>query len=149
MGTLLIHPVHRRYIKLLRNQVKMGSPILLTQSDIDGFKDLCQSTKQKGKRHRGLYKLTLEAINRPEEKTRKIGVSGFIGKKEIEVIEKTLATLERRGLYATIMGSIIWYCRKHKFMSGAVLQSKNLKEACSHISIQEKGIDHSYREIID
>ena len=118
MGTLLIHPVHRRYIKLLRNQVKMGSPILLTQSDIDGFKDLCQSTKQKGKRHRGLYKLTLEAINRPEEKTRKIGVSGSIGTREINFIEKTLASAERRGLYATIMGTIKWFCIKHKLLAG-------------------------------
>ena len=123
MGTLLIHPVHRRYIRLLRKQVEKGSPILLTQSDLDGFKDLSQRTKQKGKRHRGLYKLTLEAIYRPEEDTRKVGVSGFIGTKEIDFIEKTLASAERRGLYATIMGSILWYCRKHKLMSGAKHQS--------------------------
>ena len=123
MGTLLLHPVHRRYIKLLREQVKKGTPILLTQSDIDGFKDLFQRTKQKGERHRVLYKLTLEAINRPEEDTRKIGVSGSIGTKEIDIIEKTLASAERRGLYATIMGSILWYCRKHRLMSGALFQT--------------------------
>ena len=119
MGTFLIHPVHRRYIKLLRKQVEEGSPILLTQSDLDGFKDLCMRTKQKGKRHRGLYRLTLQAINRPEEETRKIGGSGSIGTKEIDFIEKTLASAERRGLYATIMGSVLWYCRKHKIMSGS------------------------------
>ena len=119
IGTFLIHPVHRRYVKLLKKQVENGTPILLTQSDLDGFKELCQKTKQKGKRHRGLYKLTLEAINRPEEETRKTGVSGFIGTKEISFIEKTLASVERRGLYATIMGAILWYCRKHKLMSGA------------------------------
>ena len=119
MGTFLIHPVHRRYIKLLRNQVKNGSSILLTQSDIDGFKDLCQRTKQKGKRHRGLYKLTLEAIKRAEDDARRIGVSGSIGTIEIDLIEKTLASAERRGLFDTIMGTIIWFCIKHKLMSGA------------------------------
>ena len=57
--------------------------MLLTQSDIDGFNELCRSTKQKGKRHRGLYKLTLNAINRPKDETQKIGISGVLGNEEI------------------------------------------------------------------
>lgn len=123
---LLIHPVHRRYIKLLRKQVEKGYPILLTQNDIDGLKDLFHKTKQKGERHRILYRLTLNAINRPEEETRKMGISGMLGVKEIGFIEKTLAKAERRGLYASIMGSIIWHCRKHKLMSIA-----NIKQTSS------------------
>ena len=115
---LLIHPVHRRYIKILRDQVKKGTPVLLTQSDLDGFKELCSSTKQKGKRHRGLYKLTLNAINRPKEETQKVGISGVLGNEEINIIEKTLAKAERRGLYATIMGTFLWYCRRKKLLKG-------------------------------
>ena len=116
---LLIHPVHQRYIKLLRKRVEKGGPILLTKSDIDGFKDLFHRTKQKGKRHQGLYRLTLNSINRPEEEIRKAGISGVLGTREINLIEKTRANAERRSLYASIMGSIIWYCQKHKLMSRA------------------------------
>ena len=116
---LLIHPVHQRYIKLLRKRVEKGGAILLTQSDIDELKDLLCSTKQKEKRHRGLYKLTLNALNRPKEEIQMVGISGVLDTKEINLIEKILAKVERRGLYASIMGSIIWYCRKHKLKSKA------------------------------
>lgn len=116
---LLIYPVHQRYIKLLRKQVEKGCPILLTQSDIDGFKDLLRRTKQKEIRHKGLYRLTLKAIYRPKEEIQKVGIRCVLGTEEINLIEKTLAKAERRSLYASIIGSIIWYCRKHKLMSGA------------------------------
>lgn len=113
---LLIHPVHRRYIKILRNQVEKGTPVLLTQSDLDGFNELFRSTKQKGKRHRRLYKLTLNAMNRPKEESQKVGISGVLGNEEINYIEKALAKAERRGVYATIMGTILWFCRRKKLL---------------------------------
>ncbi len=87
------------------------------------FRDLCDRTKHKGKRHRGIYKLTLIALNRPKEEIQKMGVKGVLRANEIDFIEKTLASAERRGLYATIMGTILWYCRKHKLMLGAWRQS--------------------------
>ena len=44
MGLILIHSVHRRFIKLLKSQVVKGTPILLTQSDMDEYKNLVHST---------------------------------------------------------------------------------------------------------
>lgn len=92
--------------------------MLLTQSDIDAFNELCSSTKQKDKRHRGLYKLTLNAINRPKDETQKVGISGVLGNEEINIIEKAFANAERRGLYVTIMGTFLWYCRRKKLLKG-------------------------------
>lgn len=53
MGLILIHSVHRRFIKLLKSQVVKGTPILLTQSDMDEYKNLVHSTTLKIDRHRG------------------------------------------------------------------------------------------------
>ena len=117
MGKILIHPVHRRYIKFLRDQVKKGNPILLTQSDLDRFKNLINRTNLQVKRHKGFYRLTLQAINRSKEEAHELGVTGVIGHHEIDIIERTLAKVERRGLYKTLMGTVIWYCRKRKFIS--------------------------------
>ena len=51
MGLILIHSVHRRFIKLLKSQVVKGTPILLTQSDMDEYKNLVHTLKID--RHRG------------------------------------------------------------------------------------------------
>lgn len=114
MGTFLIHPVHRKYIRLLREYVEKNYSLPLTEDDLEGFKQLISSTKQKGKRHRGLYKLTLQAINRPICETEKAGIKGCIGFNEIDMIEKHLAKAERRGLFDTIKGAFIWFCINKK-----------------------------------
>ena len=77
--------------------------------------------------------MTLVAINRPEEETRKEGVIKVIGIDEIDLIEKTLAKVERKGLYATVLGTIIWYCRKHKFQ-----EPSTFKEVCEKLGIPVK-----------
>lgn len=56
-------------------------------------------------------------MNRSKDEAHDLGVKGVIGYNEIDIIESTLAKVERRGLYKTLMGTIIWYLRKHKFIS--------------------------------
>lgn len=112
MGTFLIYPVHRKFIRLLRDYVDKNSSLLLTESDIEGFKNLFSRTTKNDKRHRGLYKLTLQAMNRQTSGIKKAETIGVIGYPEIRIIEKKLAKVERKSIFQTLLATLLWYCKK-------------------------------------
>ena len=113
MGTFLIYPVHRKYIKLLRDHVDKNSSLILIESDIEEFKNIFGSTTKKGERHRRLYKLTLKAIKRQVSGMEETDIKRVIGYPDIRIIEKNLAKTERKSILVTILSTILWYCKKH------------------------------------
>ena len=115
MRKILIYPVHRRYINLLKSLVSKNTPILITRSDCEKIYKLISRTSKAGERHRGLYRLTFQIINRPLLETKEMGVVSSIGYDEIGKIEQILAKVERRCLWNTLLGTLIWYCtRRHR-----------------------------------
>ena len=67
MRYFLLHPTHRKFIRLLRDRIDSGYPIIITQSDLDAFNHICQGAMTMKKRHQGIYRIVLTAVYRPIE----------------------------------------------------------------------------------
>ena len=61
---LLLHPTHRKFIRLLRDKVSKGDVIFITQEDLSEWKSVFSTSKNSKKRHQATYRILLRAINR-------------------------------------------------------------------------------------
>lgn len=104
----LIHPTHRKYIKLLRDSIRNGYQLVFTDEDCRDFKQLMRSTKNRGKRHRGIYRLTLRAKNRPISELEKEENKYVITERAIKSIEKQFAKVEWQTLGDTLKGAFVF-----------------------------------------
>lgn len=107
MKRFLIHPTHRKYIKLLRTRADNGNPIILTKKDWDDFLKLVKTTKQRLPRHKGLYRITLRAMNRSQEAINQDEIFTVLDNNAIDIIEETLAKAEWKSLGATLKGAFL------------------------------------------
>ncbi len=103
----LILPAHKKYIKLLRDRVYSGNPVVTTQKDWKDFWELVKTTKQRLPRHQGLYRITLRAMNRPQEDVKTEDIIAILDNKAITIIENTLAKAEWKSLGATLTGAYV------------------------------------------
>ena len=60
---LLLHPTHRKFIKLLRDNVNNGEVIFLTTEDKNEWLPVLNKSKNSTKRHLATYRIFLRAIN--------------------------------------------------------------------------------------
>lgn len=101
----LILPTHKKYIKILRDRAKSGNPVVTTQKDWKEFRELVRTTKQRLPRHQGLYRISLRAMNRPQEDVKTEEIIAILDNKAITIIENTLAKAEWKSLGATLIGA--------------------------------------------
>ena len=102
MRYLLLHPTHRKFIRLLRDRVNSGYPIIITQSDNDAIKHMCEGAMTMIKRHQGIYRIVLTAVYRPIEEIVKDEKIYYIGYKSINIAEKCFFKAEWRHLGTTL-----------------------------------------------
>ena len=101
----LILPTHRKLIKLLRDRANAGSPAIMLKKDSADFIELFKSKKQRGARHRGLYRITLRVLQRPPEEIEPEEIHAVLDNQMVNLFEKTLAKAEWRSLSATLTAS--------------------------------------------
>ena len=104
---MLIHPTHRKYIRLLRDRANCGYPIIITKKDREDFLKLVKSTNERYKRHQGIYRITLRAMNRSQEDIALDDIHAILDKAQIDIIERTFSRLERKQLCATLQGTYL------------------------------------------
>jgi len=122
MRHFLIHQTHRKLIRLMRNRLKDGHPIVFIQSDFDAFRAICQGTMTMIDRHQKIYRLILTAVYRPIEEIDRTEKVCIVGDASIYVIEKCFAQAERKHIGTTILSGYLvptlqWIVnkrRKHK-----------------------------------
>ena len=61
---LLLHPTHRKFIRLLRDKVSKGDVTFITQEDLSEWKSVFSTSKNSKKGHQATYRILLRAINR-------------------------------------------------------------------------------------
>lgn len=100
---LLIHPAHRKFIKLLRSYADRNTIINITDQDKERLSDLIRRTDNALERHKSVYKLIFEILNRnipPEE--------GYpFTHNMVDKIEQTLSRGEFRQPYITFIGAVV------------------------------------------
>lgn len=89
---LLLHPTHRKFIRLLREHVKDGSFFNLTQEDVAEYKMILNTTKNSKKRHQTIYRIFLHAIRR--DKGDNTDAEIIINSESVGCIEKCLRKAE-------------------------------------------------------
>lgn len=107
MKRIIIHPTHRKFIKLLRECAEKGKPIALIDEDIEDFKNLVHRTKKRGERHRGIYRIALRAMRRQPTEIQGDNSIRYIDSEEVDYIEKQFARVERKQLCATLQGAFL------------------------------------------
>lgn len=106
MRRFLIHPTHRKFIKLLRDCVKKDTPIILTDEDVEKYKALFVKTQKMVERHHGIYRITLEAKNRPFLSIKETSRVFVINNEMIDEIQKWFSVAERKNLRKTLYGAL-------------------------------------------
>ena len=102
---LLLHPTHRKFIRLLRNHTNNGEVIILTQEDKDEWLSFLSRTKNSKKRHQITYRIFLRAINRKRiESTEDVIV---INHSSVDYIERVLRKVEFKNPFRTIKNIIL------------------------------------------
>ena len=103
MKKFLLHPTHRKFIRLLRQHIEQGRFIIISNDDIKACHELFHRTNKSLERHKGIYKIVLNAMQRQEihEDDR------ILDKSHIDFIESCLCKVERKNLFVTIRNIII------------------------------------------
>lgn len=101
----LLHPSHRKFIKLLHNKVGSHGYITITKDDIDARENLWAKTTNSKERHKGIYRIIIRAINRVTENIDKEQIWGII---QVEAIEVELRRIELKSPIITIRNTIVY-----------------------------------------
>ena len=104
---IIIHPTHRKFIKILRECAETGKPIALIDEDVEDFKNLIHRTKKRGERHRGIYLIALRAMRRQPTELQDNNSIYYINREAVDFIEKQFARVERKRLCATLQGAYL------------------------------------------
>lgn len=104
MRLLLIHPTHRRFIRLLRERVA-NSPFYLTREDLNSFRKLIDRTKNSYEIHQGIYRIFIIAINRPHSEVPSSGL--MVNSTGVDLIEKQIRAAERKHPGRLLTGLVI------------------------------------------
>lgn len=103
----MIHPTHRKYIRLIRDRADSGNPIIITKKDWEDYLALIKSTNKKMARHQGVYRITLRAMNRSKEEVKTEAIQVVLDHNAINQIENFLSKAERKRLGKTLISTYI------------------------------------------
>lgn len=102
---LLLHPTHRKFIRLLRNHTNNGEVIILTREDKNEWLSFLNRTKNSKMRHQITYRIFLRAIKRKRiESTEDVIV---INHSTVDYIERVLRKVEFKNPFRTIKNIIL------------------------------------------
>ena len=88
MWIILLHPTHRKLIRLLKNRINSNIPFVLRQSDWNAFSEISKGTMTMYSRHQKIYRILLKAVYRPIEEIDRNEKVSLIGIDFINLIEK-------------------------------------------------------------
>lgn len=113
MRRCVIHPTHRKFIRLLRERLREGSPIVIRKAELDAlFKDLTLLQSATA-RNQLVYRLALRAMNRQSSEMQQYDDLIIVNGQCIKRLESVYARVERKQLYPVIMVSILTSISKH------------------------------------
>ena len=102
---LLLHPTHRKLIKLLRKCVNDGGLIVLTREDEIAIYTAFKNSKKSQDRHRAVYRIFLQAIRRPQVELACGSI--VLDSTAVDYIEKYLRKVELKNSCITIRNILL------------------------------------------
>ena len=106
----LIHPSHRKFIKILYKKVGLDGYIALTNDDWTTLVNLWQKNNfNSAKIHQEAYKIIINAANRRREEVNHVEVYIYI---KVKQIESKLRGTELRNFFLVIENTLLYYVIK-------------------------------------
>ena len=109
MRSLIIHPTHRKLLRLLRDRSNKGRPVILLKDEVDSMFQALPSIQSPTSRNQLVYRTVLRAINRPISDIQQC--KGFIvlDNHNLNKIGKIYARIERNHLCYTLLSTLQLY----------------------------------------
>lgn len=114
MRKILIHPTHRKFIRLLRKQFEKGTPVVILKKELDNIFETLPSIQTPTARNQYIYRETLRAINRPLSKIQECTDLIVFREKNINLVESFYAQVERKHICSTLINTLVPYIARRK-----------------------------------
>ena len=102
----LLHPSHRKFIKILYKKVGHNGYIALTNDDWNIFVNLWQKNNYNSEKiHQGAYKIFINAANRRREEINHAEVYRYI---KVKQIESELQGTELRNFFRVFVNTLLY-----------------------------------------
>ena len=106
----LLHPSHRKFIKLLHEKVGANGSIVITKDDFIAMDHLWASTTNSVRRHKGMYKIIIRATNNRIENITREQIWRIF---KVDDIEAKLHKIELNNPCKTIRNTIYYLILKY------------------------------------
>lgn len=105
MKKIIIHPTHRKILRLLRERKNNGVPVVVLKKELEEVMETLTTFPSPTARNQYVYRVLLRAMNRPLSEIQHC--TGFIvlDSKNINVIESIYARVERMHLCSTLINT--------------------------------------------
>lgn len=106
MRKLIIHPTHRRFLRLLRERYESGAPVIILKSELDDLFKRLPSILSPTLRIQYVYMEVLRAMNRPLSEIQHCAGFVVIDDKCIKTTEAIFAKVERNHMCSTVLNAL-------------------------------------------
>ena len=113
MRRCIIHPTHRKFIRLLRDRLREGNPIIIRKAEYDALLKELPLFQSATARNQIIYRLALRAMNRPSSEMQQYDDLIIVNEQFIKGLETVYAKVERKQLCPVIMVPILTPFLKH------------------------------------
>lgn len=113
MRKCIIHPTHRKFIRLLRERLREGNPIVIRKAEYGALLKELPLFQSAAERNQIIYRLVLRAMNRPSSEMQQYNDLIIVNEQFIKELESVYAKVERKRLCPVIMVSILTSIKKH------------------------------------
>lgn len=113
MRKCIIHPTHRKFVRLLREKIREGNPIVIRKAEYDALLKELPLFQSATARNQIIYRLALRAMNRPSSEIQQYDDLIIVNEQFIKGLESVYAKVERKHLCPVLMVSIRTSIIKH------------------------------------
>ena len=113
MRRCIIHPTHRKFLRLLRNRLKEGNPVVIRKVELDNLFNELPILQSATARNQLVYSVALRAMNRPLSEMQQYDDLIIVNERFIRNLESAYAKVERKQLCLVIMVSILKLIQKY------------------------------------
>ena len=113
MRRCIIHPTHRKFIRLLRERLREGTPIVIRKAEYDALLKELPLLQSATARNQIIYRLALRAMNRPRSEMQQYDDLIIVNEQFIKGLESVYAKVERKQPRPVKMVSILTSILKH------------------------------------
>ena len=118
MRKIVIHPTHRKLLRILHERCDEGRPVVLLKDEVDSFCKILPTLESPTRRNQSVYRMVLNAMNRSFEDLKDHKIFFALNDKSIKVIESVYAKVERNHLCYTLYDALkLFFIRRRICLS--------------------------------